>query len=218
MKNLKLIFLTMLFLGHFLNLKAQNNNLTKTFDIKDFDKLEIANLNGEVNIELGKTFSITIAMDSQQFESLQVEKNAENKLKIGIIKQKKENWYAKNEAKITITMPEISKLYNNSNADISIQNFIGRYLGIENGGNGDISLNGQVVDLLDIENVGNGDVKAKNIETKSANVSKYGNGNIEIKANQTFKAKLAGNGDIINFGKGEAQIIKRNGNGQVIRR
>jgi hypothetical protein len=39
--------------------KAQND--TKTFDFKDFDKVEIENVNGEVEIELGKSYSITVS-------------------------------------------------------------------------------------------------------------------------------------------------------------
>ncbi len=35
-------------------------------------------------------------------------------------------------------MPEISKLYNSSNADVIIKNFVGRYLGIEINGNGNV--------------------------------------------------------------------------------
>jgi hypothetical protein len=218
MKNLKLGILTLIFLGHCLTSLAQNKSVTQTFDIKDFDKVELNDLNGEVSIELGKPFGVAITIDSQALESIQLAKNAENKLTISFLKVKKENWYTKNTAKVAITMPEISKIYNNGNANIRIQSFIGRYLGIENGGNGDILLSGQVVDLLDIENAGNGNVKANNIEAKAVKVSKYGNGNVEIKTNQTFKAILAGNGDIINTGKGEAHIIKRNGNGKVIKR
>lgn len=217
MKNLTLFVVTFLLLSHCWTLQAQNQHLTKTFDIKDFDKLILDNINGKVNIEVGKPFSISITMGSQDFENLQIEKGAEYRLKIALAK-KKGGWYEENEAKIIITMPEISKLYNNSNANVSIANIEGRYVGIENNSNGNVSLNGKIVDLLDIENTGNGDVRAKNIEAKEVNVSKYGNGNVEIKTNQTFKAKLAGNGDIVNFGKGEAIIIKQSGNGKAINR
>lgn len=217
MKNLNLFILVFFLLGLFLTAQAQNKSITKTFDVTDFDKIVLNNVNGEVNIEVGKPFSVSIKMDSQDFENLQVEKGAEYTLKIALTK-KKGGWYEGDDAKITITMPEISKIYNNSNANISIQNFIGRYLGIENNGNGDVAVAGQIVDLLDIENTGNGDVKTKNLEAKEANVSKYGNGNVEVRTNKTFKAQLAGNGDIINFGSGIANIAKQSGNGKAINR
>jgi predicted transport protein len=200
-----------------LTCQAQNKSVTKTFEVTDFDKIALNNVNGEVKIEVGKPFSVSITMDSQDFENLQVEKGAEYKLTIALTK-KKGNWYEGDDAKITITMPEISKLYNNSNANVSIANIKGRYLGIENNSNGDVVVKGQIVDLLDIENIGNGDVKTKNLEAKEVNVGKYGNGNVEIKTNQTFKAKLAGNGDIVNFGSGMASIAKQSGNGKAINR
>ena len=119
---------------------------------------------------------------------------------------------------IKISMPEISKLSNNSNANISINNFTGRYFGVENNGNGNVEIEGNVVDLLDIENNGNGDCNAKQIEAKEVNITKVGNGDVIIKTNANFKTKLAGNGDIINYGNGKAILLKQSGNGKVVYR
>lgn len=57
--------------------KAQND--TKTYDFKEFDKVQIENINGEVEIELGKSYSITISGKDNAQEQVQITKS-EDKL------------------------------------------------------------------------------------------------------------------------------------------
>lgn len=206
----KILIITSLIIG--LNATAQKvyNNF------KDFDKVVLNNINGSVVIETGKEHKIEVDGVPEDDSIINIEETRENRL---IISMKKGlGWeYTKNlNLKIKITMPGISKLYNNGNGNVTITNLVTRYLGVENDGNGDITLNGTIIDLLEIENSGNGDVKAKQIEAKKVNATKLGNGNIEIKTNANFDTKLSGNGNIINYGNGKAIIIKQSGNGQVI--
>ncbi|MFY8127635.1 MAG: GIN domain-containing protein [Chitinophagaceae bacterium] len=206
----KILIITSLIVG--LNATAQKvyNNF------KDFDKVVLNNINGSVVIETGKEHKIEVDGVPEDDSIINIEETRENRL---IISMKKGlGWeYTKNlNLKIKITMPGISKLYNNGNGNVTITNLVTRYLGVENDGNGDITLNGTIIDLLEIENSGNGDVKAKQIEAKKVNATKQGNGNIEIKTNANFDTKLSGNGNIINYGNGKAMILKQTGNGQVI--
>jgi hypothetical protein len=206
----KLLIITSLFVS--LNATAQKvyNNF------KDFDKVVLNNINGSVVIETGKEYKIEINGLPEDESIITIEETRENRLIIAM--KKGLGWeYTKDlNLKIKITMPGISKLYNNGNGNVTITNLVTRYLGVENDGNGDIILKGTIIDLLEIENSGNGDVKAKQVEAKKVNATKQGNGNIEINTNTSFDAKLSGNGDIINYGNGKAIIIKQSGNGQVI--
>ncbi len=199
-------------------LLATISTIAQAYNFKDFDKVVFNNINGSVDIELGKDFSIVINGLPTNSNLVRVEKTLENKLVITL--QKGLSWeVTKNiNLKIKITMPEISKIYNSSNADVVITNFIGRYLGIENNGNGNVELYGKGVDEMDIENNGNGDCKTKAIEAKKVNISKKGNGNVVIKTNENFEVKMSGNGDVVNFGNGKATINSQTGNGKVVYR
>ena len=190
----------------------------QTYNLKNFDKLEFNNINGSVDIELAKDFNVEIVGLPKKSDLLTVKLLSESKLSITL--KKGLSWDAMKDIRliIKISMPEISKLSNNSNANISINNFTGRYFGVENNGNGNVEIEGNVVDLLDIENNGNGDCNAKQIEAKEVNITKVGNGDVIIKTNANFKTKLAGNGDIINYGNGKAILLKQSGNGKVVYR
>jgi hypothetical protein len=185
-------------------------------DYKDFDKVEIFGVNADVKIELGKSFDIQIKSNDQSDTLLTFELKKENTLSIGMKKKKSWKYSSENNFTITITMPEISKLFNSSNGDITVNNFIGRYLGIKNVGNGAVTVKGTQVDELEVSNYGNGGVNAKDLTAKKAIVTNVGNGDINLSTNEAFEVSLSGNGDVVNYGKGKATIISKAGNGEVI--
>jgi len=191
---------------------AQNKTLI------NFDKVELNNINGLVEIELGKPYNVQIEGLPANDSLITINILDENRLVIALKKNLGWDKMQQLNLKIKIAMPEISKLYNNSNANIGLHNFTGRYLGIKNSGNGNVVLKGTTIDILEIENNGNGDTNAKKIEAKKVTIIKSGNGNIEMNTNETFTAKLAGNGDIVNFGKGKAIVVSQSGNGDIIYR
>jgi hypothetical protein len=203
---------------------AQNNKLldgsgiitTKNYTIEAFDKVQVQHLNGKVHIELGKPFSITVKADDNLDSLISIEKNKEDILAISMKTPKKYGWIRYTNIEITICMPEISKLYNNSNSNVNINNFTGRYIGIVNSNNGNVILKGSTVDLLDIDNTNNGDVQTKTIVAKEVNVNNSGNGSVTLKTNNTFKTKLTGNGNIVNYSTGKAEIIEKSGNGDIL--
>ncbi len=205
----KISLFTVIFLASLFAISQQHQ-------LKNFDKVELNNINGSVNIQLGKIFNIDIIGIDKNDSLITIKVLPEYCLVITLKNGLSWDLMKKINLKINITMPEISKLHNNSNADITINNFRGRYIDIENNGNGDVTLEGTTVDSLNIQNNGNGNTIAKNIEAKKANIIKNGNGNIEIKTNEPFIAKLAGNGDVVNFGKAKGNILKQSGNGKVI--
>ena len=208
-----LLILALLFVSQIT--KAQND--TKTYDLKDFDKVQIENVNGEVEIELGKSYSITVSGEDNAQEQVQITKS-EDKLLVNLDSKFVTDWKNRKVVKVKIVMPEFSKLFNFSNADVSVKSFEGRYFGIENKGNGNVTVAGSVVELITIKNNGNGNLETKNIISKKVDISKSGNGDVNIRTDKDFNVEMAGNGDIVNYGKGKAIINKQSGTGKVVYR
>lgn len=195
--------------------KAQND--TTTYDFKDFDKVQIENINGAVEIELGKQFIIIISGNDNAQEQVKITKS-DNKLLVKLDNKFVIDWKKRKVVKVKIVMPEISKLFNFSNADVSVQNFAGSYFGVENKGNGNVSVAGSIVDFIEIKNNGNGNLETKNIVSKKVDISKSGNGDVNIRTDANFDVEMEGNGDIVNYGKGKAIINKQSGTGKVVYR
>jgi hypothetical protein len=191
--------------------------VSRSFDFKDFDKVNIFDFDGKVDIQIGKTFSIKVDIDDNLEPMLRVEKNnKENELTVYLDKNKNGRLYLEDtHIKIKITMPESSVIRHRGNTDVTIEGIVGRYFRLENEGNGDVVLEGSV-DGLDIEKSGNGDVKAKKLIAKTAKVKNYGNGNVLINSQISLHASGAGNGDVLQFGPGKIEqpsgIL---GNGEV---
>ncbi len=195
--------------------KAQND--TTTYDFKDFDKVQIENINGAVEIELGKQFIIIISGNDNAQEQVKITKS-DNKLLVKLDNKFVIDWKKRKVVKVKIVMPEISKLFNFSNADVSVQNFAGSYFGVENKGNGNVSVAGSIVDFIEIKNNGNGNLETKNIVSKKVDISKSGNGDVNIRTDANFDVEMEGNGDIVNYGKWNAIINKQSGTGKVVYR
>ena len=147
-------------------------SMAQQFNFKNFDKVQLNNINGSVDIEVGKEFNVEVKGLPKDNSLVTVEIIKENCLAITLKKGLSWDEVQKINLKIKITMPEISKLYNNSNADVVVNKFTGRYFGIENNGNGNTTIKGKNVDELEIANNGNGNTNAKQIEAKKVTATK----------------------------------------------
>jgi hypothetical protein len=215
MKQIKSTILTISLFFVLQIINAQND--TRTYNLQEFNKVQIENINGEVEIELGKAYSIIITGKDNAQEQVQISK-LEDKLLIKLDNKFVTDWNKRKVVKVKIIMPAISKLFNFSNADINIQKIAGNYLGIENKGNGNISVAGFTLDFFEIKNNGNGNIETKNIISVKVDITKSGNGDVNVRTDANFNVSMAGNGDIINYGKGKAIINKQSGTGKVVYR
>jgi Putative auto-transporter adhesin, head GIN domain len=188
----------------------------KVFDFKDFDKVSVSGINADVSIELGKAFSVSVVSNKPLSKNLVVKKIKNDELVLE--KGEGYNWRDNISYIVKITMPEISKLKNDGNGNLTVNSFVGRYFGIKNSGNGDITVAGSIVDELDIECYGNGNINTKSLVAKEVKVTKTGNGDVTIKTDKQFNIHASGNGDIINTGAGKAVIDSKSGNGEIIYR
>jgi len=199
-------------------LQGSGKTITTNYDYKNFDKVYLEDLDGKIEIEIGKPWSISVTIDDNLNNLLIFSENAsEYELKIQFKDNKNNKKYIeKTNTKIKISMPEVSVIKNKGNSDLIVNNVFGRYFRLENTGNGDSKILG-TIDVLDINKTGNGDVNAQNLIAKKATLYSTGNGNLTVNVSETLSAKVSGNGDIINKGKAIFDAnSKKSGNGKLL--
>ncbi|MFN3968392.1 GIN domain-containing protein [Flavobacterium sp.] len=199
-------------------LNGSGKTITKTYDFKNFDKIYFENLDGKLEVEIGKPFCISVTIDDNLIDIFSItEKSTEHELTLSF----KDNWnnkkYIENtNCKIKITMPEASMIKNIGNSNLVITNVIGRYFRIENTGNGDTKISGST-DSFDVVKSGNGNVTAEKLIAKKADIKNTGNGDVTVNVSEELTAQLNGNGDVKNIGKAKFDNnSKKTGNGDFI--
>lgn len=200
-------------------LKGSGKTISKTYDYKNFDKVSFEDIDGKIEVEIGKPWSISVVIDDN-LESLLTfsENTSENELIVAFKNNRNNRMYVEDtNVIIKITMPEASVITNSGNSNISITGILGRYFRIEINGNGDATCSG-TVDQLDVEKSGNGDINAKEIKAKNVKIKSSGNGDVIVNAAENLTAKNNGNGDVKNFGKAAFDSSSRSiGNGELIK-
>ena len=196
-------------------LNGSGKIVSLSLDYRNFDKIEMVGMNGNVVVEVGKPFSLVANVDDNLAKLLKTEvKNG--KLFVEFSGNRYNKLYIEDtHILIKISMPELTYFEHEGNGNVEINGISGRYFSFKKSGNAEAQLSGKVEDL-DIKKVDNGNVNASNLLTKTAKVSSYGNGNVIINASESFFGKGWGNCSIINVGKGKKSfgsgII---GNGKV---
>jgi hypothetical protein len=198
--------------------KGPGKIISKTYDYKNFDKLTFIGFNDDITVKMGSAFKVEIKLKESNLNNLIFDYQAtETKLTIKVKPVSGMKLYGDRDSyQITIEMPEISMLKNTGNANVNIQNIIGRYFRAETTGNGDIICSGSV-DVFDVDKTGNGDVDAKNLKAKSSSIESAGNGNVFVNVSEKITAKNIGNGDVKNSGKAKFDSKSKTiGNGDLI--
>ncbi len=220
----KLIAIAALALLHFnaftqnMELNGSGKIITKSFDLKDFDKLELRDLNGKIDLQIGKPFFISADIDDNIIDLLEV-KNEGGKLSLSFKGNKNNKRYIeKTNIKIKICMPAITEIDHNGNSELLVTGINGGNLKLSNRDNGNSTLKG-FIDFLEITKKGNGNINAYELTTKIAEINAKGNGELYINVNERLQAIASGNGNVTNKGKagfggnssasGNASLIKK---------
>ena len=196
-------------------LRGTGKVITKTIGVRDFDKLNFEDLDGNIEVEIGKPFSVKIDIDENLEPLLYTSiEEKEYELTIGLKGNKNNKLYVEDtRIKVKITMPEASVIRHRGNSSLSVTGIIGRYFRLENEGNGTAILQG-MIDDLDIKK--NGKVKAQKLVAKMAKVKSYGNGNVQVNTQISLTAHGSGNNSVMQFGPGKIDPISGiMGNGEV---
>ncbi len=198
-------------------LRGTGKLIIKTFDFRDFDKLNLEDLDGKIEVEIGKPFSVRVEIDENLEPLLDIKKETqEGILMIGLKGNYNNKMYIEDtRIKVKVTMPEASVIQHRGNSNLHVTGIVGRYFRLENSGNGDVTLQGSI-DELDIKKNGNGEVKAQGLVAKTAKVKSYGNGNVRVNTQISLTAHGSGNNSVMQFGPGKIEPISGIiGNGEV---
>lgn len=194
--------------------------LQKNYTFQNFDKIEFRDLDGDIKVEIGRTWSVKVNIPDNLFPLLQVEKEEkENLLVVRLKGNERNNLYVEDsKISILITMPEASVIRNIGNQDVDVTGIVGRYFRAELKGNGNINLQG-TIDELEIDHEGNGDIQAGKLLARLARVKMAGNGNIIVNSLLSLQANGRGNGNVVQLGPGSIHPLSGiSGNGEVIKK
>lgn len=184
-------------------LKGSGKIVTKTFDYNGFTKIELQDLDGKIEIETGKSFTISASIDDN-LQSLLSASVKNGELKIELSGNTNNKMYIEETGiYIKISMPSISFIKHRGNGVVYVNEVDEKQLEIVNGGNGNIIATGKVEELR-ISCSGNGTVRAEKLMAKTVAVKRSGNGNVYINTENSFTANSSGNGNVINKGNGMA--------------
>lgn len=181
-------------------LRGSGKTVTKTYDYQNFNKVNFVDLDGKLEIEVGKSFSISITIDDNLVNLLTLVENADDKLLTIALKGNRNNKMYIEDTKINvkITMPFLAEVSNNGNSGLIVTNINSKNFKTENPANGSTTLSG-IVDKLEVICKGNGNLNATKLIAKTAKVICRGNGNAYVNVATIIEAKQSGNGNIENI-------------------
>ncbi len=183
-------------------LKGSGKVINKVFDYTGFDRISLQDLDGTIEIEAGKDFSITVAIDDNLESLLRVSDN-NGKLSVSLAGNNNNRMYIEDtHIKVMITLPQLAALEHDGNTGLTVNGLSGQRFYLRNGGNGTARLNGSVEEL-EIKNTGNGNVKAQELVAQQVTVNCRGNGNVYVNAAVSITARAQGNSSVINNGKAD---------------
>lgn len=183
-------------------LKGSGKTLTKTYDYQNFDKVFFDDLDGKLEIEVGKTFSVSITIDDNLLGLLSVVEHSGDKTLTVSLKGNRNNkmYIEGTKIKVKITMPFLIEVSNNGNSGLTVTNINTKNFKSNNPVNGSTTLSG-IVDNLEVSCSGNGVLNAKQLVTKNAKIKATGNGNVYTNVTEMITAKTSGNCTVVNTGK-----------------
>lgn len=200
MKN-TILLLAILFTSFttFSQLRGSGKTVTKTYDYQNFNKVTFDDLDGNIEIEVGKPFSISITIDDNLVNLLTLVENSNEKLLTIALKGNRNNkmYIEDTKIKVKITMPFLAEANNNGNSGLNVTNINSKNFKSENPVNGSTTLSG-TVDNLEVVCKGNGNLDATKLIAKNTKITCRGNGNAKINSEKISESNRTGNGNITN--------------------
>ena len=199
-------------------LKGSGKTITKTYDYKNFNKVSFDDLDGKLEIEVGKPYSITITIDDNLYNILTIVEHSDDKQLTIALKGNRNNklYIEDTKIKVKITMPFLMEVSNNGNSGLTVTNINSKNFKSNNLVNGSTTLSG-IVDNLESTCGGNGNLSAEKLIVKNGKIVCLSNGSATINVSTLLTGTVSGNGNIINKGKTLFDAnSKKSGNGNLI--
>ena len=199
-------------------LKGSGKTITKSYDYQNFDKIDFDDLDGKLEVDIGKPFSIAVTIDDNLLPLLSFDENqSDQSLSIFFKGNNNNKMYIEDtNVKIKITMPSATEIHHAGNSSLNVTNIDGSTFKLDNADNASTTLSG-AIDQLEIKNHGNGIVNATKLIAEKATIKSSGNGNVTANVSDTITGKAVGNGSIYNKGKAKFDAnSSKSGNGHLI--
>ena len=198
-KSILLLAILFTSLTTFSQLRGSGKTVIQTYDYQNFNKVNFDDLDGKLEIEVGKPFGISITIDDNLVNLLTLVENFDDKqLTISLKGNRNNNKYIEDtQIKVKITMPFLAEVNNNGNSGLIVTNINSKNFKTENPVNGNTTLSG-IVDNLEVICRGNGNLNATKLIAKNASITCRGNGNAKINAEKIIESNRSGNGNIQN--------------------
>ena len=172
------------------SVKGEGNVITKSFDLKDFDAIEV-NGNADVTFTQADAFEVTVRTQENVFEYLDYKVEG-TKL---VIEAKDRRTIRAEEYEVSVKAPQLQAIEVNGAGDIKIPAGL-RMEGdvkVEINGAGDIDMTGLVCKNLNISANGACDIDAHGIDAEFVKVGINGAGDVEL-SGKAGSADLSVNG------------------------
>lgn len=152
-------------------LKGSGKTITKTYDYQNFEKINLEDFDGRIEIEVGKPYGVSVTIDDNLLDLLTVNENKSNQAISLSLKGNYNNkiYIEDTKIKIKISLPKLISIVHRGNSGLIIANYKGENLKIDNSSNGSISIFGEVI-TLEIKNDGNGNISAEKLVTQNAKI------------------------------------------------
>jgi hypothetical protein len=185
--------------------RGSGKAVSKNFAFSNFDKIELLDLDGKMEVEAGKPFAVSATIDDNLAQLL--EATVENGTLTVRLKGNLNNrmYIEETNILIKISLPQIISVFHRSNGKLTVNGISGKNFRIKNTGNGSAFLNGSIEEL-GVVCRDNGSVHAEKLAAKIINARRSGNGNIYTNEAATVTAQSSGNGDVI--------VLKEKSNGE----
>jgi hypothetical protein len=177
-------------------LKGSGKIINKTFMLANFSSIHLLDLDGKIEVTVGKPFSITAAIDDNLLPLLDIAVY-DGKLEVKLKGNYNNRLYIEaTNIDIKICLPQIESVFQRSNGILTVNGIDEKLFNIKNIGNATAYLNG-LTDKLEVVCRGNGNVYADKLSAKTITASRSGNGNIYVNELSKVSAQSSGNGDVI---------------------
>jgi hypothetical protein len=189
-------------------------------ELKGFTAIDVAGPD-DVNVTIGKTFSIRAEGDPRAIEKLEIKVSGDT-LKIGRKNSTGFSWDSDKGATVRVTLPAVSALDLTGSGNLDLDRAEGKSLELELTGSGNLKIGAIQVDSLDTDLTGSGnlslagtattgkfsiagsgDIDADKLKLAKADASILGSGNIGFASDGPVSIDIMGSGDVTVKGKAQ---------------
>jgi hypothetical protein len=191
--------------------KGSGDLTTESRNVDDFKRIKSTG-SFDVNIEVGKEYSLEITFDDNLIDLITSEVRGNT-----LYLTSEEHYRSRRSCKIDITVPELELVKLSGSGDITVTNLDSDKFEYTISGSGDLVASGKV-DELEVRISGSGDIDTRELIAKTVYATVSGSGDIKLYAEETLEGRVSGSGDIYYYGDPENVSTSVSGSGDITKR